>query len=104
MSLLRKLRDDYVVNYFRNILRRITRSGLGLVWVVLAIAGLITGITMLAGIVLGIAIGIAIGLPALVLLLAWNWVVPVLGGPTIGYWTAVGLVILLGIVGGLIHK
>ena len=100
MSLLRKLCDNYVVNYFRNILRRITRSGLGLVWVVLAIAGLITGITMLAGIVLGIAIG----LPALVLLLAWNWVVPVLGGPTIGYWTAVGLVILLGIVGGLTHK
>jgi len=100
MSLLRKLCDNYVVNYFRNILRRITRSGLGLVWVVLAIAGLITGITMLVGIVLGIAIG----LPALVLLLAWNWVVPVFGGPTIGYWTAVGLVILLGIVGGLTHK
>lgn len=102
MSLLKELCEEYRINYnyFRNILRRITRSGLGLVWVILAIAVLITGIAVLVGIVLGLALGV----PALALYLAWNWAVPAFGRPVIGFWTAVGLVILLGIVSGLIRK
>jgi len=100
VSLLKELCKEYRINYFRNTLHRITRSGLALVWVVLAIAALVLGVVA----IIGTALGIAIGFPALVLPLAWNWAVPVFGGPTIGYWTAVGLVILLGIVGGLVWK
>jgi len=43
------------------------------------------------------------GIPALVLYLAFNWVVPAFGGPAIGYWTAVGLTILIPIVIRLVH-
>jgi hypothetical protein len=100
MSLLKELCKEYRINYFRNILRRITRSGLELVWIILAIAERITGVAVLVG----IGLGLALGIPALALYLAWNWAVPVFGGPAIGYWTAVGLIILLGIVGGLIRK
>jgi len=77
----------------------IATTGLGVFWIVLIILAVVTGITALLGLVLGTVVGI----PALVLYLAFNWVVPAFGGPVIGYWTAVGLIILIPIVIRLIH-
>ena len=78
----------------------LSTTDLGIVWIVLIILGIIVGILLLCWLILGIVIGI----PALVLLLAWNWVIPVFGGPSICYWTAVGLVILIEIIYGIIHR
>jgi hypothetical protein len=73
---------------------------LGIVWIVLIILGVLAVVTLLVG----LALGVVLGIPALFLYLAWNWVIPVFGGPFIGYWTAVGLTILAGIVTGMLSR
>lgn len=77
----------------------IRTSGLGVFWIALIVMAVILGIAALLGLVAGMVVGI----PALVLYLAFNAVVPAFGGPVIGYWTAVGLTILIPIVIRLLH-
>jgi len=77
----------------------IARTGLGVFWIALIVLAVVIGIATL----LGLIIGLVVGIPALILYLAFNAVVPVFGGPAIGYWTAVGIVILLPIVARLLH-
>lgn len=83
-------------NVFMNWVRT---AGLGAFWVTLIVMAVIIGIVAL----LGLVVGIVLGIPALILYLAFNWVVPAFGGPAIGYWTAVGLIILIPIVIRLVH-
>lgn len=61
-------------------------------------------VMLLISLIIAAALGLTLFLPAFILWLAWNWVIPVFGGPAIGYWVAVGLVILLGIVGSFFRK
>lgn len=74
-------------------------TSLGVFWIILVILAVVIGVIVL----LGLTIGMAVGIPALVLYLAFNAVVPVFGGPTISYWTAVGMIVLLPIVYRLLH-
>lgn len=75
-------------------------SDYGIVWIILL---LMLAIVIVAGLVATI-LGISIGVPALFLYLAWNWVIPVFGGPVIGYKTAIGLIILIAIVYNLLRR
>ena len=86
-------------HYYNVFLDWICTSGLSVFCIVLIVAAVIIGIAAL----LGLTIGLIVGIPALILYLAFNAVVPVFGGPAIGYWTAVGIVVLLPIVIRLIH-
>jgi len=100
MSLLRKYCKQYGVGYARRILRSILDSGVGIFWIILTIIA----VAIVIALIVGLAAGIIVGIPSLLLWLAWNWVVPVFGGPAIGFWTAVGIFILVAIVSGLVHK
>ena len=85
--------------YYNMLMDWIQTSGLGIVWIVLIVMAVIVGVIALVG----LTIGIVVGIPALTLYLAFNWVVPAFGGPVIGYWTAVGLIILISMISRLIH-
>ena len=88
------------LSYYSDVFKDWVRtSGLCGFWIALIVMGVIVAIIAL----LGLVVGIAIGIPALILYLALNWVVPAFGGPVISYWTAAGLVILIPIVIRLVH-
>ena len=71
---------------------------LGVVWLILLLALIaIIVLSLITAVLAGV-----LGLPALLLYLAWNWVVPVFGGPTIEFWTAVGMYILVAFVCGIV--
>jgi len=92
MSLLRKYCKQYGVSYAKKFFA---------VWIyIIAVIAIIIATALIVGLVAGIIISI----PSLLLWLAWNWVVPVFGGPAIGFWTAVGIFILVAIVSGLVRK
>lgn len=91
---------EKVVGLCRAVKNWIWTRDLGIVWIILLILAIIVAIALIVGLVIGFIIGI----PALILFLAWNWVIPVFGGPAIGYWTAVGLTILIDIVAILLKR
>ena len=86
-------------HYWKSFWRWIETCGLGIFWVVLIIVGILIALAAF----LGCVGGIIIGLPALVIYLAFNWVVPAFGGPAISYKVAVGILILIPIVCHLLH-
>ena len=89
-----------LLGYYWEILRRWAKNSIwGVFWAGLIIAGIIIAVAALIGCVGGIVVG----LPALVIYLAFNWVVPAFGGPAISYKVAIGLVFLLSIVYYLLH-
>lgn len=98
LGMLGKIKDK-LSNYRDAFIDWIVRSDWGIFWIVLVILAVVTGVIVLVG----LTIGMAVGIPALVLYLAFNAVVPVFGGPAIGYWTAVGIVILLPVIIQLLH-
>lgn len=86
-------------HYWKTFWRWARNTGYGVFWIGLIIAGVIIAIAAL----LGCVGGIVVGLPALVIYLAFNWVVPAFGGPTITYKVAVGLFFLLVILCYILH-
>lgn len=80
--------------------------GRDLLIIIAIIIAVIIVVVVAVGIILGCLGSIIIAaasLPALLLMWAFNWVIPVFGGPTLTFKTSVGLVLLTGIALGLLH-
>lgn len=79
----------------------IFRPGRGVLLVIACILATIIVATVLVGIVVGcfgsIIIGVA-SIPALLLMFAFNWIVPAAGGPAITFKMSIGVVVLAAIL------
>lgn len=76
----------------------------------LLVIGIILAVIIVVMVLVGICLGCLgslifaiVSLPALLLMLGFNWVVPIFGGPTITFRAAIGFILLTCIMIGIIH-
>lgn len=95
-----------LLSLYRGLKKWIFRPGRGVLLAIVIILAAIIADTILTGIVLGclgtIIVGVA-SIPAVLLMFAFNLVVPACGGPVITFKISVGLVILAVILIGFLH-
>jgi len=95
-----------LLSLYRGLKKWVFVPGRSILLVIAIIIAAIIALTVVVGIVLGcfgsIIVGVA-SIPAVLLMFAFNLVVPACGGPAITFKISVGLIILAGILIGFLH-
>lgn len=90
-------------NFYVGLKKQIFKPGRGVLKVLLIIVAVLIALAMGAGLILGCVVAV-LSIPALILMFAFNWVVPAFGGPALTFKMAMGLMILIALVTGFLRK
>ena len=103
-KMLKKLRGMWS-SFYQGLKKWVFAPGRGVlvlaIYIILAIIAIAAVVCMALG-CLGSAIFAVLSLPALLLWLGFNWVVPALGGPAITFKMAIGFVLLAAVALGIL--